>query len=52
MPSSLKKLSHTVYECKYHIIWCPKYRFRVMDGVVCFYARDETCPCVNGDARQ
>ena len=29
MPSSLRKLSHTVYECKYHIIWCPKYRHRV-----------------------
>jgi len=40
MPSSLKKLSHTVYECKYHIIWCPKYRFRVMDGDVRFYVRD------------
>jgi len=40
MPSSLKKLSHTVYECKYHIIWCPKYRFRVMDVEVRFYVRD------------
>ncbi|MCK9183163.1 MAG: IS200/IS605 family transposase [Fibrobacteraceae bacterium] len=40
MPSSLKKLSHTVYECKNHIIWCPKYRFRVMDVEVRFYVRD------------
>ena len=40
IPSSLKKLSHTVYECKYHIIWCPKYRFRVMDGDVRFYVRN------------
>lgn len=30
----LKKLSHTVWECKYHLIWCPKYRFRVMNGEI------------------
>ena len=27
-----KKLSHAVWECKYHIVWCPKYRFRIMKG--------------------
>lgn len=41
MPSSLRKLSHTVYECKYHIIWCPKYRYRVMDGDIRLSVRDE-----------
>lgn len=25
-----KKLSHTVYLCEYHIIWVPKYRFRML----------------------
>ena len=25
-----KKLSHAVYDCKYHIVWCPKYRYRVL----------------------
>ena len=30
----LKKLSHTVYECKYHVVWLPKYRYRVMTGDV------------------
>ena len=29
-----KKLCHTIYECKYHIVWIPKYRFRVMDGSI------------------
>jgi putative transposase len=29
-----KKLSHVVYQCMYHIVWCPKYRFRVLKGVV------------------
>lgn len=29
-----KKLAHTVWECKYHLIWCPKYRFRILKGEV------------------
>jgi len=35
-----KKLSHTSYECKYHLVWIPKYRYRVMDGQVRYYVRD------------
>ena len=27
--SRFKKLSHTIYECKYHVIFCPKYRLRI-----------------------
>ena len=26
------KLSHTVWECKYHIVWIPKYRRKVIYG--------------------
>ena len=29
-----KKLSHTVWDCKYHVVWCPKYRFRILKGDV------------------
>ena len=29
-----KKLSHTIFQYKYHIIWCPKYRYRMLKGVV------------------
>ncbi|MCF6334271.1 MAG: IS200/IS605 family transposase [Spirochaetales bacterium] len=29
-----KKLSHVVYKCSYHIVWCPKYRFKIMKGQV------------------
>ncbi len=25
-----KKLSHAVWDCKYHVVWCPKYRFRIL----------------------
>ncbi len=27
-----KKLAHVVWDCKYHVVWCPKYRFRIMKG--------------------
>jgi len=29
-----KKLSHTIYQCKYHIVWCPKYRYRILKGAL------------------
>jgi len=27
--SRFRKLSHTIYECKYHVVFCPKYRLRI-----------------------
>jgi len=27
-----KKQSHVIYQCKYHIIWVPKYRYRILKG--------------------
>ena len=29
-----KKLSHVIYQCKYHIVWVPKYRYRILKGPV------------------
>jgi putative transposase len=29
-----RKLSHVVYQCTYHIVWVPKYRFRVLTGAI------------------
>ena len=26
----LKRSSHAVYEAKYHLVWCPKYRKRIL----------------------
>ena len=26
------KLSHTVWECKYHVVWVPKYRRKIVYG--------------------
>ena len=28
-----KTLSHTSYECKYHVVWIPKYRRKALYGV-------------------
>ena len=28
----VQSLSHTVWDCKYHIIWIPKYRKKVLYG--------------------
>ncbi len=32
--SKYKKLSHVVYKCDYHIVWVPKYRFRILNGEI------------------
>ena len=38
--SDFKRLSHALWECKYHIVWCPKYRFRIMEGELARNLRD------------
>jgi putative transposase len=32
--SRFRKLSHTLWHCQYHIVWTPKYRFRILSGQV------------------
>ena len=32
--SRFEKLSHVLWHCEYHIIWVPKYRFRILTGEV------------------
>ncbi len=32
--SQYKKQSHIIYECEYHIVRTPKYRFRILTGDV------------------
>ena len=39
--STFKKLSHTMYECKYHIVFCPKYRHRILKDEIADYCRRE-----------
>ncbi|GMQ79233.1 MAG: hypothetical protein BMS9Abin02_1801 [Anaerolineae bacterium] len=30
MTRQFKKLAHSLYECKYHIVFCPKYRYKIL----------------------
>ena len=41
MSSRFKKLSHTIYECKYHIVFCPKYRFRIFKDEISEYSKQQ-----------
>ena len=36
-----KRLSHSLYECKYHIVFCPKYRHRIFKDDVVEYTRQQ-----------
>lgn len=35
MKREYRKTPHTVYELKYHFVWIPKYRYSVLEGVLC-----------------
>ena len=41
--SRFSKLSHVLWHCQYHIIWTPKYRYRVLKGQV----SQEVHNCIN-----
>ena len=32
--SRFRKLSQTLWHCQYHIVWVPKYRYRILTGKV------------------
>ena len=32
--SRFRKLSQTIWHCQYHIVWTPKYRFKILKGEV------------------
>ena len=46
--SRFKRLSHTIWHCEYHIVWVPKYRYRVMQGKV----KEEVESCVREQSQQ
>ncbi len=41
MSKRFRKLSHTIYECKYHLIFCPKYRNRILKDEIGEYVKKE-----------
>ncbi len=40
--SRFRKLTHTIWHCQYHIVWVPKYRYRVLSGPI----GEETYNCI------
>ena len=36
-----KKLAHSLYECKYHIVFCPKYRYKILQEEVATYLKEQ-----------
>ena len=32
--SRFRRLSHSIWHCSYHIIWTPKYRYRILKGEI------------------
>ena len=29
-----KKAAHVVYQCSYHLVWTPRYRYRILQGKI------------------
>ena len=46
--SRFKKLSHTIWYWHYHIVWTPKYRYRILNGQV----KQEVESCIRGFSEQ
>ena len=41
MSHQFKRLSHSIYEYKYHVVFCPKYRYRIFKEEVAEYTRQQ-----------
>ena len=41
MSKRFRKLSHSIYECKYHVVFCRKYRFRIFKDDIARYTRQQ-----------
>ena len=34
--SRFRKLTHAIWHCQYHIVWVPKYRYRILTGLLAY----------------
>lgn len=41
MTQRFRRLSHSIYECKYHIVFCPKYRYRIFKNEIGEYVKQQ-----------
>ena len=46
--SRFHKLSHAIWHCQYHLVWVPKYRYRILQGAV----GQEVSTCLQVFAKQ
>ena len=46
--SRFHKLSHAIWHCQYHLVWVPKYRYRILQGAV----GREVSTCIQVFAKQ
>ena len=46
--SRFRKLAQTIWYCQYHIVWVPKYRFRILNGKIA----DEVENCIRAFSEQ
>jgi len=46
--SRFRKLSHTIWHCQYHLVWVPKYRYRILTGRVA----EEVARCIRAFVEQ
>ena len=49
MSKRFRKLSHTLYECKYHVGFCPKYRYPLLKDAV---AEEDAATAVSSSAAE
>lgn len=50
MDRNYKSNNNVVYSCKYHVVWCPKYRRKVLTGPIETRLKEliqETCSTMN-----
>ncbi len=41
MTRQFRKLAHSLYECKYHVVFCPKYRYKILQSEVAHYVKQQ-----------
>ena len=41
MTCQFKRLAHSLYECKYHVVFCPKYRYKILQDEVANYVKQQ-----------
>ena len=41
MSKWFKRLAHSLHACRYHVVFCPKYRYRILKDEIAEYVRQQ-----------